>query len=187
MDINSLVKITSRAWSLKILALMHEGVPGRQAPLLAAAQASRTAFSASLNHLIELKLLERNPGHGHPLRPEFKLTPRGAEFAKIAESIVNAAPTSIDSGLLKKSWTVPVLAVIESPRHFIDIKAKLPTVTDRALSQSLNSLQQHDWLRRDVDVSKRPPRPIYQAVNTGIQISHVVNQPNLQYFQTSGS
>ena len=36
MDIETLVKLTSRSWSLNILALLHSGVPGRQAPLLAA-------------------------------------------------------------------------------------------------------------------------------------------------------
>lgn len=180
MDINTLVKITSRAWSLKILALMHKGVSGRQAPLLEAAQASRSAFGASLSHLIELKLLERNPGHGHPLRPEFRLTAKGAEFAEIAARITGAAPSSDESRLLKKSWTVPVLAVIETPRHFIEIKSELPSVTDRALSQSLTLLQQRDWLRRDVDVLSRPPRPIYQAANTGISISQAVNQSGLR-------
>lgn len=184
MDINLLVKITSRAWSLKILALMHEGVPGRQAPLLTAAKASRTAFSASLSHLIELELLERNPGHGHPLRPEFRLTAKGAEIAKIAAQVTTAAPGSAQTDLLKKSWTVPILTVIETPRHFIDIKSALPSVTDRALSQSLNLLQKSDWLRRDVDVSSRPPRPIYQAANTGIQISHAVNQSGLLILQS---
>ena len=74
MDINLLVKITQRAWSMNILALMHEGTAGRQATLLAKTGAGRTAFAQSLHHLIELNLVQRNPGHGHPLRPEYILT-----------------------------------------------------------------------------------------------------------------
>ena len=84
MDIKSLVNLTSRAWCLNILALMATGTPGRQAPLLAATSASRTSFAASLEHLFQLNLLERNPGHGHPLRPEFRLTRTGAEYAMTA-------------------------------------------------------------------------------------------------------
>ncbi|MGB7270169.1 MAG: transcriptional regulator, partial [Albidovulum sp.] len=51
MDIVLFVNITSRAWALPILSNLHEGVAGRQAPLLAATGASRTAFSQSLDHL----------------------------------------------------------------------------------------------------------------------------------------
>ena len=174
MDINTLVKITSRAWSLKILALMHSGVPGRQAPLLSAANASRTAFVASLYHLVDLGLLERNPGHGHPLRPEFRLTPKGIEWARIAAEIIDAVPAPAEGLILRKSWSVPVLAVTRSPRHFIEIKSELQSVTDRALSQSLNLLHGQNWLEREVDITSRPPRPIYQATNIGSQISQAI-------------
>ena len=59
MDIKLLVNLSSRAWSLNILALLHTGVPGRQAPLLAATSASRTSFASSLEHLVQLGLLEK--------------------------------------------------------------------------------------------------------------------------------
>jgi len=179
MDINTLVKITSRAWSLKILALMHEGVPGRQAQLLSAAQASRTSFTASLLHLVDLQLLERNPGHGHPLRPEFRLTVEGIEVAEIASKIIHAVPRPAETKILRKSWTVPILAVTQKPRHFIEIKSNLPSITDRALSQSLNMLHEQDWLRRDVDIAKRPPRPLYRAINIGVEISQAMNMQGL--------
>lgn len=34
-----------------------------------------------MDHLIKIGLLERNPGYGHPLRPEFRLTQLGIEAA----------------------------------------------------------------------------------------------------------
>ena len=77
MDISEIVNVASRAWALPILNCLHGGVPGRQAPLLAATGAGRTAFAQSIGHLIEIGLVERNPGHGHPLRPEFRLTEAG--------------------------------------------------------------------------------------------------------------
>lgn len=172
MDINLIVKITSRAWSLNILALMHSGTPGRQAPLLYASGASRTAFTHSLVHLVNLGLLERNPGHGHPLRPEYRLTPKGAEIATIAERINTVAP---ENSLLRRTWTIPVLAVSHKPRYFGEIKTDLGLITDRALSQSLQQLQANRWLKRTVDTRKNPPRPIYQAVNAGIKICQAVN------------
>lgn len=174
MDINILVKLTARAWSLHILALMHNGVPGRQAALISASGAGRTAFAKSLTHLVELKLLERNPGHGHPLRPEYKLTERGVLAAQSADRIKMAVPHPSERLLLRRAWTVPVLAVSDKPRYFKDIKGALDPITDRALSQSLKQLQARDWLRRDIDIDTHPPRPLYQAVNTGALIGDAV-------------
>ena len=172
MDITLLVNITSRAWALPILAKMHVGVAGRQATLLAATGASRTAFAQSLDHLIKIGLLERNPGFGHPLRPEFRLTSLGHTAAAIANKIQNV-PTGEDQDLLRRSWTLPVLTTLHSPSHFNDIKRNLQTITDRALSQSLKTMEGRNWVRRSVDEAARPPRSIYEAVNTGGEISRI--------------
>ena len=167
MDIKFLVKLTSKAWSLTILALLHQGVPGRIAPLLAAAGANRTALSQSLDHLVALGLLERNPGHGHPLRPEFRLTPLGQRWSQLADGVLKAAPTADHAALLRRAWTVPVLTVASRPLFFSEIKRDLPMVTDRALSQSLHLLQDHDWMERWVNIKLHPPRPYYRTRNGG--------------------
>ena len=108
MDIKLFVNITSRAWAVPILSNLHTGIAGRQAPLLAATGASRTAFTQSMDHLISMGLLERNPGYGHPLRPEFRLTQLGVTAAAIANKIQNVS-TDEDQDLLRRSWTLPVL------------------------------------------------------------------------------
>ena len=173
MDIPELVNITSKAWALTVLALLHSGVPGRQAPLLKASGAGRTAFTQSLDHLVEIGLLERNPGHGHPLRPEFRLTAAGKPAAALAHRIlVDAGPG--DPTLLRRTWTVPILVSLHRPRHFSEIKGDLPVITDRALSQSLKSMEALDWVQRSVDDAARPPRPLYRAVNAGLRISRAI-------------
>ncbi len=174
MDIKALVKVTSRAWSLDILSLMHDGMVGRQSVLLPATGAGRTAFGQSLSHLIDLELLERNPAHGHPLRPEFRLTPRGVEVAGIAGRIKCAVPQRPRQVMLRRTWVVPILAVSREPLQFTSIKRELGAITDRALSQSLEQLQAQHWLQRKVDTASRPPKPFYQAINSGAQISQAV-------------
>ena len=175
MDINFLVKITSRAWALPILALMHRGVPGRQAVLLAKTGAGRTAFAQSLAHLVELGLVERTPGHGHPLRPEYRLTAAGQAAGALAGRINAATPLLGEAPLLRRVWTVPILAVSNQPRFFTDIKKALPPITDRALSKSLKDLERNDWLRRDIDAAVHPPRARYLAVNAGASIGTAVS------------
>ena len=172
MNINLLVNITSRAWALPILAQMDAGIPGRQAPLLVAIGAGRTAFGQSMDHLIEIGLVERNPGHGHPLRPEFRLTQMGVVAAKLASQITRVSKEE-DQALLRRSWTLPVLASLHSPRHFTEIKRDLSPITDRALSQSLKTMETKNWVSRQVDELTRPPRSRYTAVSTGSKISAI--------------
>ena len=175
MDIELLVKLTSRAWSLSILAKMAGGTPGRQASLISATGAGRTAFKQSLDHLIDLGLLERIPGHGHPLRPEFRLTVEGAEIAGIAHSIEVLVEQPGERTLLRRAWSLPVLSASRQPRYFGEIKSQLPAITDRSLSQSLKLLETHRWLRRDVDSAARPLRARYQAAATGAEISRTIS------------
>jgi DNA-binding HxlR family transcriptional regulator len=154
------------------LAGLHSGVAGRQAPLLAATGASRTAFAQSMDHLIEMGLIERNPGYGHPLRPEFRLTQLGDVAAAIA-SKVRSVSTEEDWQLLRRSWTLPVLTSLRTPSYFNDIRRNLQPITDRALSQSLKSMEARNWVCRSVDGAARPPRSVYRAVNTGELITRV--------------
>ncbi len=172
MDIETFVNTTSRAWAIPILSNLHAGIAGRQAPLLMATGASRTAFAQSMDHLISIGLLERNPGYGHPLRPEFRLTQLGVSAAAIAHKI-QSITTDEDQDLLRRSWTLPVLTAIHKPSHFNDIKRNLRTITDRALSQSLKKMETRSWVQRSVDEAARPPRSIYRAMNTGGLISGV--------------
>jgi DNA-binding HxlR family transcriptional regulator len=65
--------------------------------------------------------------------------------------------------------------VSRQPRHFSDIKAELGTITDRALSQSLQGLQKHHWISREIDTAAYPPRPLYRAANAGVTISEALN------------
>ncbi|WP_417671989.1 winged helix-turn-helix transcriptional regulator [Roseibium sp.] len=172
MDIATFVNLTSRAWALPILSCLHDGVPGRQAPLLSAIGASRTAFAQSMEHLIRSGFLERNPGHGHPLRPEFRLTPAGKDAAAMAHKIQTVAAID-DLILLRRSWTLPVLTSLHQPKQFTEIRRNLTTITDRALSQSLKSMEDRNWVQRRVIDEVRPPRPIYSAINLGSAISQI--------------
>lgn len=179
MDIELLVKLTSRAWSLNILAQMRAGVPGRQAPLLAATQASRTSFAASLDHLVRLGLLQKNPGHGHPLRPEFHLTPQGIAAADAAARIMKVLPDDdAAAALLRRSWVVPILALTDRPQRFSVLKSGLVKITDRALSTSLGKLEDHNWIRREINMSGRMAFPTYLAVNDGLSINRAIDLPS---------
>lgn len=174
MDIKFIVNLSSRAWSLPVLASLHSGVPGRQAPLLVATGAGRTAFGQSMERLIDIGVVERNPGHGHPLRPEFRLTKLGEPIAALAFELQTIAGPQQD--LLRRSWTLPTLCALGKYHHFNELKRALK-VTDRALSKALKELEEHQWVQRSVDESARPPRSIYTAIGPGAAISAAVYSP----------
>jgi DNA-binding HxlR family transcriptional regulator len=174
MDIPALVNVSSRAWSFAVLAALASGTPGRQAALLNRTGAGRTALTASLRHLIDLGLVERNPGHGHPLRPEYRLTPAGAAIGATAVRIMKLAGGRADAALIRRTWTLPILAVTEKPRRFGEVRSALVEVSDRALSASLRELEERAWLHRRVAVAERPPRPTYEAVGLGAELSNAI-------------
>lgn len=92
----------------------------------------------------------------------------------MAHRIEAAVRSEIGSVLLRKTWTVPLLAAANRPKTFSEIKRELVPITDRALSHSLRDLHQENWIERSVNVGLRPPRPFYRVVNEGAEISQAI-------------
>ena len=174
MDINSIVNLSGRAWSLRILACLHDGVAGRQAALCGATGAPRSAFRASLDHLVAMGLVERNPGHGHPLRPEFVLTAEGRAVAATASRVAAIARDDPSGALIGRAWALPILAALRDSSGFSEIGARIGPLTDRALSQTLKALEEARWVTRRVDSAARPPRPRYTASGNGLRIAEIL-------------
>lgn len=167
MDINELVNLSARRWAPIYIRLLAEGVPGRQAVLLQRSGAPRSGFAATIQTLILGGLVNRNPGHGHPLRPEFLITEKGIRFAR-ALSGMSAVP---DQDILRRSWSLPVLAALRQPQHFSHVGQLLRPITDRALSQSLKGLEGAGLVERHVNTAARPPRPTYGRTRLGLRVA----------------
>jgi len=171
MDIESFVKLTGRAWAPTLLALMARGVPGRQAVLLARAGAPRSAFAGSMARLIEMRLVQRNPGHGHPLRPEYVLTDAGRVAGAAMMGALSPGLQAGTLNLMRRTWSLPVLGALRQPSHFGQIATRLSPVTDRALSQSLKALENAELVTRIVRSELRPPRAIYARSALGAEVA----------------
>jgi DNA-binding HxlR family transcriptional regulator len=170
MDKKHLVNLCSRTWSITALALMARGVSGRVSPLAAEAGCGRTAMSVSVEHLIDLGLLERNPGHGHPLRPEFRLTLMGLHIAEWALELGSFAESESDKALMRSKWTLPLIDCLHQERRYSDLRRELVPVTDRALSNCLSKLTEHRWVNRLVSVDTVPPMVRYHSFRVGQKV-----------------
>lgn len=165
-----LVKLCSRSWALTTLGLMAGGVSGRVSPLAAAAGCGRTSMSASVEHLVGLGLLEKNPGYGHPLRPEYRLTSRGQAVAEWALELESIIKSDREKALLRNKWSLPLISCIPDEVRYSDIRRQLVPVTDRALSSSLVRLADCRWISRKVAASMSPPIVSYRVLNAGKKV-----------------
>lgn len=174
MTLQDFVLLCARAWTLPALALIHEGVPARVSPLAAAAGASRAAMAASLTRLEELALLQTNEGHGHPLRPAVRLTRSGKRVAGAAVELMTSLRTDAHQAIARKTWPLPVLAVLDRDHSFGELRRELAPVTDRALSQTLKALQLAGLVVRAVDDEGPSSRFVYRPAEAALPCREVL-------------
>lgn len=176
MYIDGLVKLSEKAWALTALALIKRGTPIRVAVLASAAGTTRSSMRPSIRHLYELGLLVDNPGHGHPMRPEAKLTLAGEYWARIALDLEQLDHGYEERRLIRLNWTLPMLRVAHAPVRFSELRNTLAPVRDSALSLSLRRLEKSEWLEREVNSHSRPPQVAYVAINRGREIADLLQK-----------
>ncbi len=162
-----LVALLHHRWSVPVLAELHSRAGARFAELVARLDLSRDSLARTLQALIEAGWVRRNPGHGHPLRPEYLPTARGAKIAPACGALWDAlrALEVGDVGLNK--WSLPaLLALCDGEDRFSGLKAALPGVTPRALNEALKNLEKADLVERVVS-DARPPAVRYRPTATG--------------------
>ena len=111
----------------------------------------------NLELLITAGIVMRNPGYGHPLRPEYILTQRGMFIGPAAQALFDLLP---QRALGEIKWCLPCLSVLEGNARFGEVRSALPGITDRALSKVLKVLEESGAVARDVEPSY-PPRVFY--------------------------
>ena len=67
----------------------------------------RETLRRTLDALVEAELVARNPGYGHPLRPEYVLTARGRRLGPAAARLVEALRDEGLEDLGLKKWSTP--------------------------------------------------------------------------------
>ena len=160
-----LVDLCHHRWVIPLLAAF--GPDGRRFAVLGkrlgvAGPTVRRALDAA----IDRRLVIRNPGYGHPLRPEYLLTERGARLAPASRELVAALQTAgVDPALCK--WTLPVLLAIDGgATRFGGMQAVLAGATPRALARTLRELEAAGWIVKQLS-EKHPPRYAYALTPSG--------------------
>lgn len=109
------------------------------------------SLTRNLQVLMTTGLVARNPGYGHPLRPEYILTPRGAAIAPQCGRLVNAVDRLGVADTVYRKWSVPLLVRIKAGTgRFSRLRQDLG-VNPRALTQSLHRLRESDLVQQRAD------------------------------------
>jgi DNA-binding HxlR family transcriptional regulator len=157
------VLLLHRRWSAPVLAELHRTSGSRFVTLAHRVGASRESLRATLRALVAADLVRRNPGYGHPLRPEYLLTDRGRSLAPGCAALVAtlAELDLTDVGLRK--WSLPTtLAIAEAgDARFSRLAARLPGITPRALALALKDLVAAGLVEREV-TDGYPPATVYR-------------------------
>ncbi len=129
----------------------------------------------SLDWLIEAGWVIPNPGYGHPLRPEYVLTPKGESLGPGCDRLWKAIQRAdaLEVGL--RRWSLPVLATVAAlePARFSGVAGLLDPITNRALSLSLGDLGEVGWITRHVE-NAWPPATRYLATPRGSQFVEAI-------------
>ena len=125
----------------------------------------------TLNALIADGLVARNPGYGHPLRPEYVLTDEGRHVAGVCDRLL-AILNGLEDVALRK-WSMPVVhALGPGPMRFSELRGTL-AVSPRALALALKELQAAELVERTV-TDDYPPASVYRLTPRALPLARIL-------------
>jgi DNA-binding HxlR family transcriptional regulator len=173
-----LARLSHNRWSLPVLAALActETGGGRLANLTRQLGVSRGSLRRTLASLIEAGLVARNPGHGHPLRPDYVLTRDGRRLAPLCASLLTALDEAGLTDLARSKWPLPILlALAPAPARFSQLRVILAPVTARALTIALKQLESGHLIERAI-VGDYPPRAEYRLDSRAHSLTEILER-----------
>jgi DNA-binding HxlR family transcriptional regulator len=164
--VSTLSRLSHHRWTLPVVVEIDRTRGSRFATLTGRLGVSGESLRRTLTWLQEEGLVARNPGHGHPLRPEYVLTASGTRIAPPSRAVLEALGDHEAVGL--KKWSLPVLAELDQPRRFSELRARLPDATARALTMALKELAAVGLVRRTV-TDGYPPAVVYEPTAEAVR------------------
>jgi len=164
---STLVALFHNRWSVPILAELHRQRGSRFVTLARTLGMSRESLRRTLAALIDGGLVGRNPGYGHPLRPEYVLTRAGESLARACGPLVERLRAGELEEVGLKKWSMPaVFALADGPLRFSELRDRLEAISPRALALALKDLEAAGLVDRRV-TGDYPPATIYRLAGTG--------------------
>lgn len=174
IDQAEMVGLGASRWHIPLLAFLDGRGEARFGELIGRLGLSRSLLSRCLDDLERKGWVRRNPGHGHPLRPEYLLTEAGRPLAAWSARVMaererlGIEPTGLGR------WTLPlVLRLDRGWTRFSALQAELAPISPRALSLSLRKTLEAGLVERRVEEAF-PPVPLYGLGGRGRSLARAL-------------
>ncbi len=173
VSITEIIDLFHHRWAAAVLAELRRKRGSRFVTLSRMLGVSKESLRRTLAALLDQGLVARNPGYGHPLRPEYVLTERGRPIAARCERLLSVLDGNAE--VAKRKWSIPVVVVLAEPARFSELRAALPGVTGRALAITLKDLQRAGLVERRVDEKTYPPAVVYAATAAARRLQRAIS------------
>lgn len=167
MSIDLLKSLTRQRWMIAVLA-QFQGVNGlRHAVIMRALPISRESLSRTLEEGVKAGWIIRDIRHGHPLRPEYRLSANGAATVDMCAALMAALERADVSPAGLGRWSLPVIWLLDhGETRFNAIERALGEATPRAVTQCLKAMTGQTLIIRHV-VDGYPPVTSYALTAKG--------------------
>jgi DNA-binding HxlR family transcriptional regulator len=161
-------------WAVPLMALLSREQGSRFAIIERRFGLSRHSLTRTLAYLRAQGWVMANPGHGHPLRPEYVLTDAGRAVGALCERVETVrVGLGLEPADLTR-WTLPVAGGLEAEwTRFGALRAELAPVTPRALSLTLQAMMGQDLVKRRLE-ERFPPVPHYGLTWRGTALAGAI-------------
>jgi DNA-binding HxlR family transcriptional regulator len=167
--LDRIVELFHHRWAVPMLAEMHRCGGVRFVQFVNGMGIPRDTVRRTLEVMVRWRLVKRNPGYGHPLRPEYILTRRGARVGSVCADLMAVIRRLGIQDEAQHKWTMPVLYRLGNSargQRFSQLEESLPGVTPRALAMALKEMKGVGLIERRV-VDTYPPSSLYQLAPKG--------------------
>lgn len=171
ISLDALIALGRHRWMAPLLALFAEKPGWRFVELLHRCGIARDSLARTLDAALEAGWIARNPGHGHPLRPEYVVTGSGAEMAQAARRVMAALTVTGLAPEALTRWSLPTLHLLRAGQDRFNLLARqLAPATPRALSMALRNLAANDLVAREIEPGY-PPSSRYRLTEMGLRLA----------------
>lgn len=163
-------------WIIPIIGVLYNQKGAKFVTLLKELKISRSVLTSTLRKLIRQDLVMRNPGYGHPLRPEYILTDKGISLGPFCNDIMMCIIEQKGYHLFQSKWAMQIINLCSKGEvRFSELKSALTPITPRALSEELKSLNSKGFIERKI-IEGYPPLTTYSLTTKSIPFINVIKR-----------
>jgi DNA-binding HxlR family transcriptional regulator len=161
-------------WAVPVMALLHSEGGARFAVIARRHALSPHSLTRCLQYLQNCGWVIPNPGHGHPLRPEYLLSENGRAVGALSDRIMAERERQKLEAADLSRWSLPLIGGLSPDwARFGELQTRLDPITPRALSLTLKQMIGQSLVDRRVE-DDFPPVALYGLSGRGRDLAAAI-------------